>query len=130
MVLGLLRLRLRFVAHSRKEKRAVVKSTVERLRHRYNAAVTEADDLDVLDHTTIAVACLSSDARTPARSSRTSPAPSKAGASTPNSSISRPNSSTSSAVGFACAYCPRSMASRRVRAASTSCTLSRMATPR
>ena len=62
MIIGLLRIRLRFVAHSRKEKRAVVKSVVERLRHRYNAAVTEADDLDTLDVTTIAVACLSNDA--------------------------------------------------------------------
>ena len=61
MVLGLLRIRLRFVAHSRKEKRALVKSVVERLRHRYNAAVSEAGDLDSLDLTTIAVACLSSE---------------------------------------------------------------------
>ena len=61
MVLGLLRIRLRFVAHSRKEKRALVKSVVERLRHRYNAAVSEAGDLDALDLTTIAVACLSSE---------------------------------------------------------------------
>ena len=61
MVLGLLRIRLRFVAHSRKEKRALVKSVVERLRHRYNAAVSEAGDLDVLDLATIAVACLSSE---------------------------------------------------------------------
>ena len=61
MVLGLLRIRLRFVAHSRKEKRALVKSVVERLRHRYNAAVTEAGDLDALDLTTIAVACLSTE---------------------------------------------------------------------
>jgi len=61
MVLGLLRIRLRFVAHSRKEKRALVKSVVERLRHRYNAAVSEAGDLDALDLATIAVACLSSE---------------------------------------------------------------------
>ena len=61
MVLGLLRIRLRFVAHSRKEKRALVKSVVERLRHRYNAAVSEAGDLDAFDLATIAVACLSSE---------------------------------------------------------------------
>ncbi|MBH76724.1 MAG: hypothetical protein CL897_00625 [Dehalococcoidia bacterium] len=62
MVLGILRIRLRFVAHSRKEKRAFVKSVVERLRHRFNAAVTEASDLNSLDLATIAVACLASDA--------------------------------------------------------------------
>lgn len=62
MVLGLLRIRLRFIAHSRKEKRALVKSVVERLRHRYNAAVSEAGDLEALDLATIAVACLASDA--------------------------------------------------------------------
>ena len=62
MVVGLLRLRLRFVAHSRKEKRALVKSVVERLRHRYNAAVREAGDLDAHDLATIAVACLAGDA--------------------------------------------------------------------
>ena len=38
-----------------------MKSVVERLRHRYNAAVSEAGDLDALDLTTIAVACLSSE---------------------------------------------------------------------
>ncbi len=62
MTIGLLRIRLRFVAHSRKEKRALVKSVIERLRHRYNAAVAEAADLDALDLTTIAVACISNEA--------------------------------------------------------------------
>ena len=61
MVLGLLRIRLRFVARSRKEKRALVRSVVERLRHRYNAAVSEAGDFDALTLATIAVACLARD---------------------------------------------------------------------
>ncbi len=61
MVLGLLRIRLRFVARSRKEKRALVQSVVQRLRHRYNAAISEAGDFDAPDLVTIAVACIARD---------------------------------------------------------------------
>ena len=62
MIIGVLRIRLRVPADTRKEKRTVVKSAVERLRHRYNAAVVEAADLDSIEYATIAVACLSNEA--------------------------------------------------------------------
>lgn len=62
MVAGLLRLRLRLPAHSLKEKRAIVKPVVERLRHRFNAAVAEADDLDAPGCATLMAAVLAPDA--------------------------------------------------------------------
>lgn len=62
MVAGLLRIRLRLPARSLKEKRAIVKPVVERLRHRFNAAVAEADDLDAHDAATVMAVVLADDA--------------------------------------------------------------------
>jgi len=50
-------------AESLKEKRSIVKSVIERLRHRYNASVAEVDDLDDPGRATIAVACVSNGSR-------------------------------------------------------------------
>jgi uncharacterized protein len=63
MVVGVLRIRLRLQAGSLKEKRTVVKSVVERVRGRFNAAVAEVDDLDTWDLATIGVVCISNEAR-------------------------------------------------------------------
>jgi uncharacterized protein YlxP (DUF503 family) len=63
MTLGILRLRLALPADTLKEKRAIVKSAIERLRHRYNAAVAEVEDLDTPSRATIAAAVISNDAR-------------------------------------------------------------------
>ena len=61
MTVGVLRLRLAVPADSLKEKRAVVKSTVERLRQRFNAAVAEVEDLDDPGHATLAACVVSND---------------------------------------------------------------------
>ncbi len=71
MVAGLLRIRLRLPARSLKEKRAIVKPVVERLRHRFNAAVAEAGDLDARDAATVMVAVLAPDAAHAARQLQT-----------------------------------------------------------
>lgn len=58
--------RLSFFIHgnqSLKEKRRVVKSLVERCRHRFNVSVAEVDDLDVYQRTTIGVAVVGNDSR-------------------------------------------------------------------
>lgn len=59
MTIALVRIRLRLPSRTLKEKRAIVKSTVERLRNRFNASVAEIDDLDEVGLATIAAACLS-----------------------------------------------------------------------
>jgi len=60
---GILRVRLRLPSETLKEKRTIVKSVVERLRTRFNAAVVESDDLDTPGLATIAAACLSTESR-------------------------------------------------------------------
>ena len=60
MIIGVLRLTLRIdAAHSLKEKRQVVKSVVERVRARFNAAAAEVEDNDIWNMATIAVVCVS-----------------------------------------------------------------------
>ncbi|MBE7520491.1 MAG: DUF503 domain-containing protein [Thermoflexaceae bacterium] len=62
MVAGILRLTLRIeAAHSLKEKRMVVRSVVERVRARFNAAAAEVEDNDTWNLATIGIACLSND---------------------------------------------------------------------
>lgn len=46
---------------SLKSKRRVVKSVVERIRHRYNASVAEVDDHDLWQLATIGIACVARD---------------------------------------------------------------------
>jgi len=47
-------------AHSLKEKRHVVKSLKERLRHKFNVSVSEIDDMDLHNSAVLAVATVSS----------------------------------------------------------------------
>lgn len=61
MTVGVLSIRLRIPAHSLKEKRAVVKSVVERIRGRFNASAAEVEDLDTWDLATVAVVCVSNE---------------------------------------------------------------------
>ena len=63
MTIAVVRIRLRLQSRTLKEKRAIVKSTVERLRTRFNASVAEVDDLDAVGSAVIAAACLSNEAR-------------------------------------------------------------------
>ncbi len=61
MTAGIVRIRFALPAETLKEKRTVVRSVVERLRNRFNAAVIEADDLDTSGFATLAAAVLSND---------------------------------------------------------------------
>ena len=62
MTAGIIRIRFALPSQTLKEKRTIVKSVIERLRNRFNAAVVEADDLDTPAYATIAAAVLSNDA--------------------------------------------------------------------
>ena len=58
--------RVTFILHgnqSLKDKRRVVKSLVEKSRHRFNVAVAEVADQDILQRTTLGVAVIGSDSR-------------------------------------------------------------------
>lgn len=58
--------RVTFILHgnqSLKEKRRVVKSIVEKSRHRFNVSVAEVADQDIYQRTTIGVAVIGSDGR-------------------------------------------------------------------
>ena len=60
--IGVLTLELRFdYAHSLKEKRHVVQSLKDRLRHKFNVAVAEIDYQDLWQRSAIAVVTVSSD---------------------------------------------------------------------
>jgi uncharacterized protein YlxP (DUF503 family) len=60
-VVGVLTLELRIEhAHSLKEKRHVVKSLKDRLRHKFNVSVAEIDDMDLHNSAVLAVAVVSS----------------------------------------------------------------------
>lgn len=63
-VLGVLTLELKIDhAHSLKEKRHVVKSLKDRLRHKFNVSVAEIDDQDLHNSAVIAAATVSSSRR-------------------------------------------------------------------
>jgi uncharacterized protein YlxP (DUF503 family) len=63
MTIGVVTIRMRLPSRTLKEKRAIVKSVVERLQTRYNAAVIETDDLDIADLGSIAAVVVSNEAR-------------------------------------------------------------------
>lgn len=57
--IGVLHIRFRLPAETLKEKRSIVKSVLERVRSRYNAAAAEVADLDTPAFATIAIVCVS-----------------------------------------------------------------------
>lgn len=60
-VVGVLTMELRIEhAHSLKEKRHVVKSLKDRLRHKFNVSVAEIDDRDLHNSAVLAAAAVSS----------------------------------------------------------------------
>ena len=63
MTLGVVQIRLRLPSRTLKEKRTIVRSVVERLRERFNAAVAEGGPLDDVSLATITAACVSNEAR-------------------------------------------------------------------
>jgi len=61
-VIGVLTLELRIEnSHSLKDKRQVVKSLKDRLRHRFNVAVAEIDGQELWQRSTVAAVTVSSD---------------------------------------------------------------------
>lgn len=58
---GVIRLSFELPAHTLKEKRSVVRSLVERLRSRFNAAVVESGALDDPSRAQVVAICLSND---------------------------------------------------------------------
>lgn len=64
MTVGVARITFRLHGNqSLKDKRKIVKSLVEKSRHRFNVSVAEVDDQDVHQRATIGVAVIGSDAR-------------------------------------------------------------------
>ncbi|MCA9823032.1 MAG: DUF503 domain-containing protein [Dehalococcoidia bacterium] len=59
MHIGVIRISLVLPSRTLKEKRTIVRSVVERLRNRFNAAVAEVDNLDTPGRTTIAASVIS-----------------------------------------------------------------------
>jgi hypothetical protein len=63
MTVAVLRIHLRLPSRTLKEKRAIVKSVVERLRNRFNASVAEVEALDTVSAAVIAAAVVSNSSR-------------------------------------------------------------------
>lgn len=63
MTIAVVRITLELPAETLKEKRAIVKSVIARLRNQFNAAVAEVGALDDPGAAVIAAACVSVDAR-------------------------------------------------------------------
>lgn len=64
MTVGVARVTFRLHGnHSLKDKRQVVKSLIEKSRHRFNVSVAEVADQDVYQQATIGIAAVGSDAR-------------------------------------------------------------------
>lgn len=64
MVVGTLEVELLIPdAYSLKDKRRVVRSLIDRLRHRFRVAAAEVGDNDVHNHAVVGFACVSNDSR-------------------------------------------------------------------
>ena len=62
MHVGILRITLLLPSRDLKTKRTIVRSVVQRIRNRFNAAAAEIADLDEPSRATIGIACISNDA--------------------------------------------------------------------
>jgi uncharacterized protein YlxP (DUF503 family) len=63
MTVGVLTITMAIPADTLKEKRAIVKSVIERFRNRFNAAVAEVEDMDIPSRSVIAAVCVSNEAK-------------------------------------------------------------------
>jgi uncharacterized protein len=64
MVVGSMELALRLEgAHSLKEKRRILRSVIDRVRHEFQVAVAEVDDQDLWGNAVVGVACVSNNAQ-------------------------------------------------------------------
>jgi uncharacterized protein YlxP (DUF503 family) len=62
MVVGVLRVEVHLpVSHSLKDKRSVLKSVRDRLRHRFNAAVAEVDSNEMWQRATLGISTVGGD---------------------------------------------------------------------
>lgn len=59
MILGILEIRVLLPTHSLKEKRSIINSLKEKLRHSFNVAVAEIDELDNYKFSTLAIVTVS-----------------------------------------------------------------------
>lgn len=60
MIVGVCRMTVSIAeSHSLKDKRRVVKSLVERVRHRFNVSIAEVDEHDVWNEAVLGVVCVS-----------------------------------------------------------------------
>ncbi len=62
MVVGVCTVQLEFYATSLKDKRSVIKPILARVRDHFNVSAAEVDDLDAWQRSTLAFACVSTDA--------------------------------------------------------------------
>ncbi len=62
MVVGICTVQFDLPARSLKEKRSVIKPILARVRDRFNVSAAEVDDLDAWQRSTLAFACVSTDA--------------------------------------------------------------------
>ncbi len=62
MVVGICTVQLEVPARSLKEKRSVIKPILARVRDHFNVSAAEVDDLDAWQRSTLAFACVSTDA--------------------------------------------------------------------
>ena len=64
MVIGVCQLQLRIREnHSLKEKRHVIRKLIDRVRHRFNAAISEVDDHDLWQRSQIGICTVGNDRR-------------------------------------------------------------------
>ena len=64
MVIGVCQLHLRIREnHSLKEKRHVIRKLIDRVRHRFNVAISEVDDHDLWQRAQIGICTVSNDRR-------------------------------------------------------------------
>lgn len=49
--------------HSLKEKRMIIKSIIDKVKHRYNVSIAEIENQDIHQTITIGIACVSNDTR-------------------------------------------------------------------
>ncbi len=61
MIIGVLQVSFRLPSRDLKERRMIVRSVVERVRSRYNAAVAEVGQLNDPSSATIAITCVSNE---------------------------------------------------------------------
>jgi uncharacterized protein YlxP (DUF503 family) len=62
MVVGLCTIQFEIFAQSLKEKRSVIKPILARVRDRFNVSAAEVEDQDTWQRSTLAFACVASDA--------------------------------------------------------------------